>query len=82
MFLFLLLQGDLAKKKIYPTLWLLYKDNLLPKNTVIYGYSRSKLTVDELRKKCEPYIKVSGVNMTPTLFPILFVNITTPMPVP
>ena len=50
--------GDLAKKKIYPTLWALFKDNLLPKESRIVGYARSKLTVDEIRKKCQPWLKV------------------------
>lgn len=51
-------QGDLAKKEIYPTLWLLYRDNLLPNGTVFYGYARSKLTVPKLRAKVEQYMKV------------------------
>lgn len=50
--------GDLARKKIYPTLWWLYRDNLLPEETFFFGYARSKMTVDELRVKCEPYMKV------------------------
>ncbi|XP_063234912.1 glucose-6-phosphate 1-dehydrogenase isoform X2 [Bacillus rossius redtenbacheri] len=50
--------GDLAKKKIYPTLWWLYRDKLLPKNTLFYGYARSKMTVEELRDKCHQYLKV------------------------
>ncbi|XP_072017532.1 glucose-6-phosphate 1-dehydrogenase-like [Amphiura filiformis] len=50
--------GDLAKKKIYPTLWWLYKDGLLPKNTTIVGYARSVLTITDLRKKCEPFMKL------------------------
>ena len=50
--------GDLAKKKIYPTLWALFKDNLLPKETRIVGYARSKINVDEIRKKCQPWLKV------------------------
>ncbi|XP_066997897.2 glucose-6-phosphate 1-dehydrogenase isoform X2 [Anabrus simplex] len=50
--------GDLAKKKIYPTLWWLFRDNLLPSNTTFYGYARSKLTVEELRNKCHQYMKV------------------------
>ena len=52
--------GDLAKKKIYPTVWFLYRDGLLPKNTFIVGYARSKLTVDGLREKCEPHMKVKA----------------------
>lgn len=51
-------QGDLAKKKIYPTLWWLYRDNLLPKRTIFFGYARSTLTVREIREKCTPYMKV------------------------
>merc|ERR1712066_74297 len=44
--------GDLARKKIYPTLWALFRDNLIPTGTVIYGYARSKLTIEEVRSKC------------------------------
>ncbi|XP_014209361.1 glucose-6-phosphate 1-dehydrogenase [Copidosoma floridanum] len=51
-------QGDLAKKKIYPTLWWLFRDNLLPQSTMFFGYARSKLTIELLRAKCEPYMKV------------------------
>ncbi|KXJ81844.1 hypothetical protein RP20_CCG016680 [Aedes albopictus] len=52
------LQGDLARKKIYPTLWWLYRDNLLPCVTKFVGYARSKLSVSELREKCHQYMKV------------------------
>ncbi|KAM7346387.1 glucose-6-phosphate 1-dehydrogenase Zw isoform 2-T2 [Cochliomyia hominivorax] len=50
--------GDLAKKKIYPTLWWLYRDNLLPKPTRFCGYARSKFTTLDIRKSCEKYMKV------------------------
>jgi glucose-6-phosphate 1-dehydrogenase len=30
--------GDLAKKKIYPVLWALYRDGLMPEQTRIVGY--------------------------------------------
>ncbi|CAG7833914.1 unnamed protein product [Allacma fusca] len=50
--------GDLAKKKIYPTIWWLYRDGLLPTNTLFVGYARSKVTVEELREKCQPYMQV------------------------
>ncbi|XP_066598128.1 glucose-6-phosphate 1-dehydrogenase [Prorops nasuta] len=52
--------GDLAKKKIYPTLWWLFRDNLLPKTTTFFGYARSNLTLEELREKCSPYMKVKS----------------------
>ncbi|XP_030748343.1 glucose-6-phosphate 1-dehydrogenase isoform X2 [Sitophilus oryzae] len=50
--------GDLARKKIYPTLWWLYRDNLLPSNTHFFGYARSKTTINDIKTKCEPYMKV------------------------
>uniref|UniRef100_A0A915AVS9 Glucose-6-phosphate 1-dehydrogenase n=3 Tax=Parascaris univalens TaxID=6257 RepID=A0A915AVS9_PARUN len=50
--------GDLAKKKIYPTLWWLYRDNLLPTNISFIGYARSNLNVVELRSHFEKYCKV------------------------
>jgi len=48
----------LAKKKIYPTLWRLFVDDLLPKNTRFVGYARSKLTVEDIKEKCTPFMKV------------------------
>nr|XP_023029831.1 glucose-6-phosphate 1-dehydrogenase-like [Leptinotarsa decemlineata] len=48
--------GDLARKKIYPTLWWLFRDDLLPVNTVFFGYARSKLSMCDLNKNCEPYM--------------------------
>ncbi|XP_037925404.1 glucose-6-phosphate 1-dehydrogenase isoform X2 [Hermetia illucens] len=50
--------GDLARKKIYPTLWWLFRDNLLPMQTKFFGYARSKLSKDGLRELCHPYMKV------------------------
>ena len=53
--------GDLAKKKIYPTLWAIYKENLLPPDTTIIGYARSNLMVDDLRLKCAPFLQVLAI---------------------
>ncbi|KAK9758814.1 Glucose-6-phosphate dehydrogenase, C-terminal domain [Popillia japonica] len=50
--------GDLARKKIYPTIWWLFRDRLLPGNTKFYGYSRSATTIPEIRARCEEYMKV------------------------
>ncbi|MCL4159092.1 UNVERIFIED_CONTAM: hypothetical protein GTU68_000370, partial [Idotea baltica] len=50
--------GDLAKKKIYPTLWWLFRDKLLPQSTLFVGYARSQLSVDDLRQKSSPWMKV------------------------
>ncbi|XP_008316373.1 glucose-6-phosphate 1-dehydrogenase isoform X2 [Cynoglossus semilaevis] len=51
--------GDLAKKKIYPTLWWLFRDGLLPDNTYFVGFARSNLTVQNIKAECLPYMKVS-----------------------
>lgn len=50
--------GDLAKKKLYPSLWRLYLRKKLPENTIIIGYSRSALTVEHLQERAQSYIKV------------------------
>ncbi|XP_059059324.1 glucose-6-phosphate 1-dehydrogenase [Achroia grisella] len=50
--------GDLAKKKIYPTIWYLYRDNLLPENTKFIGYARTNLSISDVQEKCKKYIKV------------------------
>lgn len=50
----------MAKKKIYPTLWWLYRDGLLPNNTYFIGYARSKITTAELRAKCDPFMQLKN----------------------
>ncbi|CAL8115564.1 unnamed protein product [Orchesella dallaii] len=50
--------GDLAKKKIYPTLWWLYRDGLLPNVTWFVGYARSKMSLADVRAKCDQYMQV------------------------
>ncbi|XP_039366744.1 glucose-6-phosphate 1-dehydrogenase [Mauremys reevesii] len=50
--------GDLAKKKIYPTIWWLFRDGLLPDDTYVVGYARSQLTVADIRKQSQPHFKV------------------------
>lgn len=50
--------GDLAKKKIYPTFWELYKHKgWLPNNVKFVGYARSDLSVEKIREKTQPYMK-------------------------
>jgi Glucose-6-phosphate dehydrogenase, NAD binding domain len=46
--------GDLAKKKTYPALFALYSNNLLPTNTIIYGYARSESTDEKFRENMAP----------------------------
>ncbi|XP_018494491.1 glucose-6-phosphate 1-dehydrogenase [Galendromus occidentalis] len=50
--------GDLARRKIYPALWALYRDDLLPERTRIVGYARSSLTMKQLAEKVRPYVKL------------------------
>lgn len=52
--------GDLAKKKTYPSLLSLYDWNLLPQDTIIWGYARSHLTDSGLRDRLRPYLLKSG----------------------
>ncbi|XP_035585189.1 glucose-6-phosphate 1-dehydrogenase-like [Zalophus californianus] len=51
--------GDLAKKKIYPTIWWLFRIGLQPEDTFIVGYTRSGLTVANIRKQREPFFKAT-----------------------
>ena len=48
--------GDLAKKKTFPSLLSLFADALLPREVVIYGYARSKMTDEKLREKLRPFL--------------------------
>ncbi|XP_050193478.1 glucose-6-phosphate 1-dehydrogenase-like, partial [Myiozetetes cayanensis] len=51
--------GDLARKKIYPTIWWLFRDGLLPDSTRVVGFARSALTVELIREQTLPYLKVT-----------------------
>ncbi|XP_054715675.1 glucose-6-phosphate 1-dehydrogenase-like [Uloborus diversus] len=64
-FIILGASGDLAKKKIYPTLWALYRDNLLPKHTSIVGFARSNLTAADIRSRVTPYLPRNDINNHP-----------------
>ncbi|CAF2705458.1 unnamed protein product [Rotaria sp. Silwood2] len=50
--------GDLAKTKIYPTLWWLYRDDFLPENIHFIGYARSQLTIEKIFENSHKYMKV------------------------
>ena len=39
----------------------LYRNDLLPPDTAIIGYARSKLSMEDLQKRWEPYMKVGVV---------------------
>ncbi|KAM9856372.1 glucose-6-phosphate 1-dehydrogenase-like [Aulostomus maculatus] len=59
-FIILGASGDLAKKKIYPTLWCLFRDGLLPDDTYFVGFARSDLTVEDIKTACVPHMKVTS----------------------
>ncbi|KAM9752181.1 glucose-6-phosphate 1-dehydrogenase-like isoform 1-T1 [Menidia menidia] len=61
-FIILGASGDLAKKKIYPTLWWLFRDGLLPNDTHIVGFARSSLTVEDIKAACLPHMKVTDAD--------------------
>lgn len=48
--------GDLAKKKTFPALFTLFRNNMLPANVNIVGYARSKLTVEQLVEHYNKYL--------------------------
>ncbi|KAG1526568.1 hypothetical protein G6F52_002318 [Rhizopus delemar] len=50
--------GDLAKKKTFPALFSLYKDDFLPKATEIVGYARSDLDEKEYHKRVQSHLEV------------------------
>lgn len=45
--------GDLAKKKLFPSLYQLYKDDMLPKKIRVVGYARTKLSNEEFIARLE-----------------------------
>ncbi|CAF3000558.1 unnamed protein product [Rotaria socialis] len=52
--------GDLAKKKIYPTLWWLYRDGFLPERIRFIGYARSQITIATIFEHAAKYMKVEN----------------------
>ncbi|KAE8231191.1 hypothetical protein CF326_g3796 [Tilletia indica] len=49
--------GDLAKKKTYPALFNLYRLDLLPKQTSIIGYARTKMEDKDFHEKLRGFMK-------------------------
>ncbi|GKZ00925.1 G6pdhp [Mayamaea pseudoterrestris] len=48
--------GDLAKNKTFPALFELWGARILPQNTIIHGFARSKLGHDALRSMIRPVL--------------------------
>ncbi|EUD71409.1 glucose-6-phosphate 1-dehydrogenase [Plasmodium vinckei petteri] len=51
--------GDLAKKKIYPALFKLFCNNLLPKNILIIGFARTEQDFESFFNKISIYLKMA-----------------------
>lgn len=51
--------GDLARRKIYPSLYSLHEKKMLPVNTNIIGYGRSEFTKQEFHEKISSFVKMS-----------------------
>lgn len=49
--------GDLAKRKLYPSLFLLFAQDMLPKSTSIIGYARTEMTIDQYFEKLQPFME-------------------------
>lgn len=45
--------GDLAKKKLFPSLYQLYKDDMLPKKIRVVGYARTQLSNEAFIERLE-----------------------------
>ena len=43
--------GNLAAKKILPTLFQLWKRRLVPRDILIFGYARAEMTAEQFRKQ-------------------------------
>ena len=48
--------GDLAKRKTYPSLFSLYQRKLIPTTTKVWGFSRSNLSHDGLRRQIREFL--------------------------
>lgn len=60
--------GDLAKLKLFPTIYSLAEQNMLPDEFQIVGYARSKMTQQEFKKEFEKSLKEArGKNLDSTL---------------
>ncbi|KAL1890684.1 Glucose-6-phosphate 1-dehydrogenase [Ceratocystis pirilliformis] len=55
--------GDLAKKKTYPALFGLYRNQFLPKDIRIVGYARTKMDHDDYIRRIRTYMKTPTPEM-------------------
>ncbi|KAH8371195.1 hypothetical protein KR093_006476 [Drosophila rubida] len=66
--------GRLALRKIFPALWQLYRDNLLPQGTKIFTFSRTRLELARFRIKCVPHMQLDR-NRDPAKYNSFWTNV-------
>ncbi len=68
--------GDLASKKIFPSLWSLFRQKRLPEHFAVIGFSRGKLSGDQFKKMVKAAIEKRGgeKNINSPDFSIFFKN--------
>ncbi|CUM67102.1 uncharacterized protein PRCAT00004791001 [Priceomyces carsonii] len=57
--------GDLAKKKTFPALFGLFRQGLLPSTVQIIGYARSKLDIDDFKKRIADHFDIKDEKNKP-----------------
>ncbi|KAH8338016.1 hypothetical protein KR059_003028 [Drosophila kikkawai] len=53
--------GNLARRKVFPLLWTLYRDNQLPKRFRIFTYCRTPVRVSTYRRRVMPYVTLDQI---------------------
>jgi len=48
--------GDLAKRKIYPAIFDIFKSGYAPRNWRVVGYARSAMSMDQLKENVRPFM--------------------------
>eukprot|EP00043_Microstomoeca_roanoka_P025832 m.10062 g.10062 ORF g.10062 m.10062 type:complete len:641 (-) comp5913_c0_seq2:409-2331(-) len=56
--------GHLAKTKIYPVLWCMYRKGLIPRDAVFLGYARSKLSREDFMERLRPCMRAAPEDET------------------
>ncbi|EGD72283.1 glucose-6-phosphate 1-dehydrogenase [Salpingoeca rosetta] len=56
--------GYLAKSKVYPVLWTMYRKSLIPRSSLFVGYARSKFTSEEFMGRLRPHLEASEEDAT------------------
>lgn len=66
--------GKLSKTKIFPALWVLYRENRLPQNFKIYLFCRTYLEVSQFRLQVIPYMELDK-NRDPVKYNYFWTNV-------